>query len=46
MATKDKDGIKFQFPERTCEECAFYPCFEGIKSAKCDFAKYGCKDYR
>ena len=43
---KDKDGIKLANPERTCKECAYYPCFEGIGKCKCDLAKYGCKDYR
>ena len=43
---KDRDGIKYQHPERTCKECAFYPCFRGIQRGTCDFAKYGCIKYR
>ena len=26
---KDKDGVRYQHPERTCKECAKYPCFRG-----------------
>lgn len=43
---KDKDGIKYQHPERTCKECILYPCFRGIARGTCDFAKYGCIKYR
>lgn len=46
MESKDKWGIKFKFPERTCEECRKYPCFDGqADHCRCDFAKYGCIDY-
>lgn len=43
---KDKDGVKYKYPARTCKECAKYPCFVGIEKKICDFAKYGCVDYR
>lgn len=42
---KDCAGIKYKYPNRTCKECVRYPCFEGIKSMSCDFAKYGCRKY-
>lgn len=40
------DGLKYKFPERTCKECDKYPCFNGIEKRVCDFAKYGCIEYR
>lgn len=43
---KDSEGIKYKFPDRTCKDCINYPCFEGIKNMKCDFAKYGCRKYK
>lgn len=43
---KDKDGVKYKFPNRTCKECEKYPCFMGIQNMKCDFAKYGCINYK
>lgn len=43
---KDKDGVKYKHPERTCKECAKYPCFIGIEKKVCDFAKYGCISYK
>lgn len=42
---KDPDGIVYKHPERTCRDCVRYPCFDGIKNMKCDFAKYGCRKY-
>ena len=39
---KDKDGVKYKYPARTCKECVKYPCFIGQENAKADFAKYGC----
>lgn len=42
---KDKYGIKLKFPDRTCQECKRYPCFEGIERCISDFAKYGCIIY-
>lgn len=42
---KDKDGVKLQYPDRCCFECKKYPCMNNMESFKCDFAKYGCKDY-
>ena len=40
---KDKYGTKIKYPNRTCQECAKYPCFEGIEKCRSNFAKYGCK---
>lgn len=42
---KDSEGINYKFPERTCKDCLKYPCFGGIETMKCDFAKYGCRKY-
>lgn len=42
---KDRDGVKYQYPERTCIECRKYPCFRGIEKRQCDYAKYGCINY-
>jgi len=41
-AVRDDDGIILKFPKRTCLECKNYPCFIGIETMECDFAKYGC----
>lgn len=43
---KDKDGVRYQHPERTCKECAKYPCFTGQEGMACDYAKYGCRKYK
>lgn len=40
----DVNGVVYKFPERKCTDCKKYPCLVGNKF-KCDFAKYGCKDY-
>lgn len=42
---RDPSGIIYKFPYRTCRECDRYPCFYGISTLSCDFAKYGCKEY-
>ena len=42
---RDKNGIKYKFPERSCLECSKYPYFTGIDKCVCDFAKYGCTQY-
>lgn len=42
---KDEYGVKLKFPDRTCQSCRKYPCFDGIKKCSCDFAKYGCTYY-
>ena len=43
---KDKNGIKFKFPERSCKKCINYPCIdEKAFELGCDFAKYGCINY-
>ena len=43
---KDKDGVKYQHPERACIDCKKYPCFTGMKNRQCDYAKYGCVNYK
>lgn len=43
---KDKDGIKLVHPDRSCKDCAKYPCFSGIENMLCDFAKYGCIKFK
>ena len=40
-----KDGVKYKHPERSCHSCSKYPCFDGIETKSCDFAKYGCIEY-
>lgn len=42
----DKDGVRYQHPERTCKECTRYFCFRGQEGKTCDFAKYGCRKYK
>lgn len=47
---RDKDGLKYQHPERSCAYCKFNPCIEfyddlGFKALNVDFAKYGCIEY-
>lgn len=43
---KDKDGVKYKFPERSCEDCTKYPCIKGMQKLDCNLAKYGCTDYK
>lgn len=42
---KDKFGVKYKYPNRSCKRCIRYPCFDGIDKCRCDFAQYGCIDY-
>lgn len=42
---KDKNGIVYQYPDRSCKSCAYYPCLIG-EDFVCDFAKYGCLDFK
>lgn len=42
---KDQFGVKLKFPARKCKRCKKYPCFEGFKKCKCNFAAYGCVLY-
>ena len=42
---EDRWGIKYQYPDRTCEDCVSYPCIQNQHTLKCDFAKYGCRNY-
>lgn len=41
----DRDGIKYQHPERSCKWCKCYPCMELSEKVDVDFAKYGCEEY-
>lgn len=43
---KDENGVKYKFPERTCKGCTKYPCFQNMEICKCDFAKYGCSEFK
>lgn len=46
MENKDRWGILYKYPERTCKKCRRYPCFLGqAEVCKCDYAKYGCINY-
>lgn len=40
---RDKYGTKLKYPNRSCIDCAKYPCFDGITKCISDFAKIGCK---
>jgi len=42
---KDKSGVILKYPERECKTCTQYPCMK-MEIFKCDFAKYGCLEYR
>lgn len=42
---KDDFGIQLKYPERECKSCMRYPCMQNFEIFKCDFAKYGCKDW-
>ncbi len=39
---KDKDGLLYSHPERSCKRCLNYPCVENMDTLLSDFAKYGC----
>lgn len=43
---KDKFGVKFKFPDRSCKDCKNYKCFQEIDKCVCDFGKYGCKNFK
>lgn len=43
---KDENGVKYKCPERSCKECSKYPCFKNQDDCRCDFAKYGCTDFK
>ena len=42
---RDADGIKYQFPERSCKWCKEFPCMPCMDALGADFAKYGCNRY-
>ena len=42
---RDKDGVKYNTPDRTCKDCKHYPCIIGQENCFADFAKYGCTLY-
>lgn len=43
---KDSSGFKYKHPKRNCKNCLHYPCFINMDKLKCNFAKYGCSDYK
>lgn len=45
MIVKDSSGVKLKYPNRTCNNCKLYPCYDGIELCRCDKASYGCKLY-
>jgi hypothetical protein len=42
---RDRDGVTYKHPERSCKRCLKYPCLPNMDSLYCDFAKYGCKHW-
>lgn len=42
---KDDFGIQLKYPERDCKLCSKYPCMQNFEIFKCNFAKYGCRDW-
>lgn len=43
---RDKDGITFKYPNRRCKDCKEFPCIKNMSKLKCDFAKYGCRNFK
>lgn len=43
---KDQWNVKLKYPDRSCKECAKYPCFEGIENTVSNFSQYGCIYYK
>lgn len=39
---RDKNGVTYSFPERSCKRCLKYPCLDNMEILLSDFAKYGC----
>lgn len=52
LKTGPKKGTAIQhqdferFPERHCDKCEFYPCFDGIENLESDFASWGCHGWK
>lgn len=42
---RDKDGVKYRFPERSCKWCKLNPCLVGFNLLGVDLAKYGCNHF-
>ena len=42
---KDEFGIQLKYPDRDCKDCTGYPCMQNFDIFKCNFAKYGCRDF-
>jgi hypothetical protein len=42
---KDRDGLTYAHPERSCSTCLNYPCLDNMETLLSDFAKYGCINY-
>ena len=43
---RDTDGKKFKYPDRDCKRCVLYKCVLNMHKLRCNFAKYGCRDYK
>lgn len=43
---RDTDGFTFRHPERSCKLCLNYPCVTNMDKLRCDFAKYGCINFK
>lgn len=43
---RDRDGVYYKHPERSCKKCLKYPCIENMQEKLfSDFASYGCVYY-
>lgn len=42
---KDREGLVYKHPERSCDRCLKYPCIDNMNVLRCNFAKYGCKNW-
>lgn len=43
---RDTDGKKFKYPDRDCKRCVLYKCVMNMHKLRCNFAKWGCRDYK
>lgn len=39
---RDENGVRIKYPDRNCQQCKNYPCFEGMENCLSNFAMYGC----
>ena len=42
---RDKNGVYYKYPERSCKRCQLYPCVPNMDKLLSDFAKYGCTNW-